>query len=225
MAVLSDHALRDELRRKGIRIVNDLTNRQAALVTEAKKNGKFGYIRKGELVVEDRRSSRTKAAHRQEQNRTATAVIPGNDIADNHNHDDYPEMQRPDHRYLCDPSPFREVTECDSNAAAGRDSIGAVDQRRCHPDNRSRPTSGKHAVNEERADGSRLKADRATTNDNSTNGGRGRGPGTPPKARVTKPGVVTRNRAAGREEERQGRIDDMLGHRTSRQSNASSAWK
>ncbi len=68
MAVLSDHALRDELRRKGIRIVSDLTNRQAALVAEAKKNGKFGYIRKGELVVEDRRPSRTKAAHRQKCN-------------------------------------------------------------------------------------------------------------------------------------------------------------
>ena len=37
MAVLSDHALRDELRRKGTRIANDLTNRQAALVAEAKK--------------------------------------------------------------------------------------------------------------------------------------------------------------------------------------------
>ena len=56
---------------------NDLTNRQAALVTEAKKNGKFGYITKGELVVEDRRPSRTKAAHRQKQNQTATAVIGG----------------------------------------------------------------------------------------------------------------------------------------------------
>ena len=44
MALLSDHALRNELRRKGIRIANDLTNRQAALVTEAKKNGQFGYI-------------------------------------------------------------------------------------------------------------------------------------------------------------------------------------
>ena len=176
-------------------------------------------------MVEDRRPFRTVAAYQQEQSQTATAVISRNDIANNHNHDDYPEMQRPDHRYLRDPSPFRDVTECDSNAAAGRDSIGAVDQRRCHLDNRSRPTLGKHAVYEERADGSRLRADRATTSDNSTNGGRGRGRGTPPKARATKPRAVTRNRAASREEERQGRIDDMQGQRTSRHSNASSAWK
>ena len=68
MAVLLDHALRDELRRKGIRIANDLTNRQAAQMAEAKKNGKFGYIRKGELVMKDRRPSRTKDAHQQQQN-------------------------------------------------------------------------------------------------------------------------------------------------------------
>ena len=179
MAVLSDHVLRDGLRRKGIRIANDLANRQAAQVAEAKKNGKFGYFSKGELVVEDRRPSRTKAAHRQKQNQTATAVIPGNDISDNHNHDDYPELQRPDHRYLRDPSPFNDATECDSDAATGRDSIGSVDQRRCHLDNRSRPTLGKHAVNEERADRSRPRADRATTSDNSTNVGRRRGRGTP----------------------------------------------
>ena len=175
--------------------------------------------------MEGRRPSRTKAAHRQKQNQTATAVTSGNDIADNHNHNDYPELQRPDHRYLRDPSPFSDVAECDSNAAAGRDSIGAVDQRRCHLDNRSRPILGKHAVNEERADGSRLKADRATTNDNSTNGGKGRGRGTPSIARAMKPRAVTRNRAASREEERQGRIDEMLGQRTSRHSNSSSAWK
>ena len=118
-------------------------------MAEAKKNGKFGYIRKGELVVEDRRPSRTKAAHRQEQNQTATEVTSGNEIANNHNHDDYPELQRPDQRYLRDPSPFSDATECDSDAATGRDSIGAVDQRRCHPDNRSRPTLGKRARNEE----------------------------------------------------------------------------
>ena len=176
-------------------------------------------------MVEDRRPSRTKAAHLQKQNQTATAVIPGNDIADNHNDDDYPELQRPDHRYPRDPSPFSDATECESDAATGRDSIGSVDQRRCHLDNRSRPTLGKHAVNEERADRSWPRADRATTSDNSTNGGRGRGRGTSSKARATKPGVLTRNPEAGREEERKGRIDNMLGQRTSRHSNASSAWK
>ena len=46
MAVLSDNALRDELRRKGIRIANDLTNRQAALVTEAKKTVKSAKSRR-----------------------------------------------------------------------------------------------------------------------------------------------------------------------------------
>ena len=36
-------------------------------MTEAKKNGQFGYIIKEELVVEDRRLSRTKATLRQEK--------------------------------------------------------------------------------------------------------------------------------------------------------------
>ena len=121
MAVLWDRTLSYELRRKGIRIADYLTDRQAALVVEAKTNGKFGYIRKGELVVDDRRPSRTMAAHRQEQSQTATAVISGNDIVDNHNHDDYPELQRPDQRHLRNPVPFRDAPESDSDTATGCD--------------------------------------------------------------------------------------------------------
>ena len=127
-------------------------------------------------------------------------VISGNDIADNYNHNDYPELQRPDHPHLRDPSPFSDVTENDSDTANGRGSIGAVDQRRYHLDNRSRPTLSKQAVNVESTGRSRPKANRAAPSDNSTNGGRGRGRGrgTPPKARAAKPAVVTINRATSR---------------------------
>ena len=128
-------------------------------MAESKKNGQVGYFRERKLVVEDRRPFRTVAAYQQEQSQTATAVISRNDIANNHNHDDYPELQRPDHRRLRDPFPFSDSTECDSDAATGSDSIGAVDQRRYHLDNQSRPTLDKHAVNEERADRSRPRAD------------------------------------------------------------------
>ena len=133
--------------------------------------------------MEDGRPSRTTAVHRQEQRQIAAAAISGNDVADNHNHKDYQELLRPDHRHLRDQPPFIDATEHDSDAATGRDSTGAVDQRRCHLDNRSKPTLIKRAVNVESADQSRPRADRAATSDSSTNGnrGRGRGQGTPLK--------------------------------------------
>nr|KAG5700542.1 hypothetical protein BaRGS_025254 [Batillaria attramentaria] len=53
MAVMSDKVLRDSLRRDGIRLASDLTNKQARNITEARKRGKFAYYKKGRLFFAD----------------------------------------------------------------------------------------------------------------------------------------------------------------------------
>ena len=223
-ALLSNQSCRTELRSKGIRIASDLTNRQAALVAEAKKNGKFGYFKNGQLVVEDRQPPDARPPRRHDQHHTTPSVNQGNDNTDSH--DDYPELTRPDHRRLRDLSPFSDASEQDSDAVTRRDSSGGAIQRRHHLGNRYSPTTNKQTVNKARGDRTDPKADRAVPSNNSANDsrGRGRGRGTPPNPRAVKPGVVTRNRAASRED-RQGRIDDMLRPRPDRPSYASCTWK
>ena len=56
MAIITDRRFRDNLAKRDVRAVNDLTRTQAGIVEEAKKEGKVAYFReKGKLVVGPRR--------------------------------------------------------------------------------------------------------------------------------------------------------------------------
>ena len=55
MAILTNRKYREDLERRGVRVVNDLTRRQASVVAEAKKEGKVAYFRKGKLTVGPKR--------------------------------------------------------------------------------------------------------------------------------------------------------------------------
>jgi len=56
MAVITNKAYRSKLEGNGLRVANDLTNNQASIVADAKREGMVAFFRKGKLVVEPRRS-------------------------------------------------------------------------------------------------------------------------------------------------------------------------
>ena len=47
------------MKRAGMRVSTDLTRRQMAQMKEAQADGKFAYFKKGRLVVEERRETRS----------------------------------------------------------------------------------------------------------------------------------------------------------------------
>lgn len=55
MAVITNQSYRGELDRKGIRVANDLTKRQASMVAAARKEGNVAYFKRGKLVVAPKR--------------------------------------------------------------------------------------------------------------------------------------------------------------------------
>ena len=55
MAILTNRKYRDNLEKRGVQVINDLTSRQASVVAEAKKEGKLAYFGKGNLTVRPKR--------------------------------------------------------------------------------------------------------------------------------------------------------------------------
>ena len=61
MEIITDRCFRNNLAKRDVRVVNDLTQNQTSIVAEAKKEGKVAYFRKGKLVVGPRPDPRTYA--------------------------------------------------------------------------------------------------------------------------------------------------------------------
>ena len=210
-ALLSDQTMREELREKGIRIANDLTNRQAALVAGAKKDGKFGYIKNGKLVVVDRAAPKTGYTSRNSDRGNV-----------NNNSRVLPEQQLHHQR---DRSPFHDASDYDNESSPRRSSTSDVAGSQDHrlsrsPDSRRQGNTRIFTTSSDR----RVVSDKTTSRAK----GRGRGQATPPGTGPRRPGVVTRNRAGSIDDDRQSRIDDMLGPRSTRrrpERDAATAWR
>ena len=72
MPILKVKNYRAKLESKGVRVSNDLTHRQATIVSQARKEGKAAYFVKGKLIVGPRRPDP----------RTYAEVAAGKDVAD-----------------------------------------------------------------------------------------------------------------------------------------------
>ena len=55
MTVLSNRHFRDNLEDRGMKVANDLTRNQVAIVAAARRDGKVAFFKKGKLTVEPRR--------------------------------------------------------------------------------------------------------------------------------------------------------------------------
>ena len=55
VAIITGRRFRDNLAKRDVRVVNDLTRNQASIVAEAKEEGAVAFFRKGKLVVGSRR--------------------------------------------------------------------------------------------------------------------------------------------------------------------------
>jgi archaellum component FlaC len=55
MSILSDRQYRDSLESRGVKVSNDLTRKQAAIVAEARREGKVAFFRHGKMTIGPRR--------------------------------------------------------------------------------------------------------------------------------------------------------------------------